>query len=148
MARPTKFTQETIDKICEAIRSGAHPEIAAGFAGVSIRTFWRWYERGKTARRGEYRDFAAAIDRADHTAEVSLAATVRKAGNKDWRAAREILRARYPERWARPDKVDVTAKVEHAGGVIIEATPVMLPAEEVDPVAQLGLEVAAAKKVH
>jgi len=134
MARPSKLTNEVVDKMCEAIRAGSFPESAAAFAGISVRTFWRWYERGKKVRCGVYKRFVAAIDKAERDGEVALAAMVRKGAPKDWRAAAFLLERRYHERWARREELSVHGEVTHGGGVkIVPAMTVFLPEEEPDP---------------
>lgn len=133
MARPSKLTDETIEKICEAIRAGSYPESAAEFAGISVRTFWRWFDRGTKVRSGIYKRFVRAVQKAERDGEVALAAMVRKGAPKDWRAAAFLLERRYAERWARKEQVNVSGEVTHGGGVkIIPAKVICLPEEEPD----------------
>ena len=42
-----KLTPERQTAICEAIRAGMRPEIAAVYSGIGARTFYRWMESGR-----------------------------------------------------------------------------------------------------
>jgi hypothetical protein len=42
MGRPTKYTDETIAKLCQAIELGSTYELACHYAGIDYSTFNKW----------------------------------------------------------------------------------------------------------
>ena len=115
MARPTKLTAETQEKIVRAIRAGNYPEVAVAHAGIHPATYYRWMERG--ALEGEaveddpFRRFRSDVERALADAEAAAVALIGKAARDgDSRAATWLLERRFAERWGRtrapaqPDK--------------------------------------------
>lgn|SRR5215471_917121 len=114
MGRPSKLTDAVRERIATAVGSGNYLEAAAGYAGISRATFWRWMERGERERTGQYRAFRDAIREAEARAEVRMVAQWQQAIPEDWRAAAEFLARRFPDRWARRDHLDVSADVRQA----------------------------------
>ena len=49
--RPSKLTPEVQEKIVTAIRAGNYAQVAAVYAGIGERTFYRWMELGKSRRQ-------------------------------------------------------------------------------------------------
>jgi hypothetical protein len=45
MARPTKRTPETVERILTALRAGSPRLAAAGYGGINDDTFERWIKR-------------------------------------------------------------------------------------------------------
>ena len=88
--RPTKFTQSTRDTIIGAIRAGNYPDAAALYAGIDVRTFYRWMSRGELEEPGEageageaeeggYRQFYQGVKRAEGVAEVGKLSIISRA---------------------------------------------------------------------
>jgi hypothetical protein len=123
MPARTKLTPEIETKIVTVVSQGCDNEAAAAAAGIPLRTLYRWLARGRKASSGRYKDFAFNVDRARQQVQIVCAAVWKKAAQKDWRAARALLRTRFPEQWSDHKKVDVNAKVEHSGGVRICLPP-------------------------
>lgn len=96
----SKLTPETQSRICELIEDGNYARVAAEAAGISESTFYSWLEQGKEARSGKYREFLESVTRAEAASEQKLLAIWRSAAPQDWRAARDLLARRFPERWA------------------------------------------------
>ena len=48
--RPSKLTPEVQEKIVTAIRAGNYAQVAAVYAGIGERTFYRWMERGEKSK--------------------------------------------------------------------------------------------------
>lgn len=119
MARPTKLTPELQERLTEAIRAGNYYEAACGYAGIHYSTFRRWMDTGERAKSGKFREFYEAVTRAEQEAEVRMVAQWQKHMPEDYRAIRDFLERRYPERWARQNKMDmrqeVTGRLEVAG---------------------------------
>lgn len=105
--RPSKLTPETATRIVDAIRAGCYAQVAAQAAGVGKTTYFDWRARGREARGMEpvprserpYVDFVNQLEKAEADAELRLVVHVVAAAPKDWRAAIEVLRRRFPERW-------------------------------------------------
>lgn len=57
-----------------------------------------------------YLDFLEAVTRADTQAEVTAATAWRAAFTTDWRAARDYLVRRHPDRWAATQRVSISTE--------------------------------------
>ena len=123
MARPHKLTSALQNRICEAIRAGNFFEVAAKFGGISEKTFHRWMARGRKAASGRYFEFAQAVEKAEHDAEVALVALWRKSAAEDWQAARSLLERRHRDRWGRKAEVDVKGDLSPQSNVVICLPP-------------------------
>jgi len=115
MARPSKLTPEVTKRLTEAIRAGNYYEAACGYAGIGYSTFRAWMVRGEKAKSGKYREFVEAITRAEYEAEVRMVAMWQKHMPEDYRAIRDFLERRYPERWGRRN-----LNIEHSGEIGIK----------------------------
>jgi transposase len=114
VGRPSKLTPETKKRLLDMIKSGNYYETACTYAGIGYSTFRRWMEQGEEAKSGQYRDFWEAVIRAEAEAEARMVAQWQAQIPQDWRAARDFLARRHPERWAQQEKIDL----EHSGEVI------------------------------
>jgi transposase len=115
MARPSKLTPQVQQRLVEAIRAGNYYEAACGFAGIHYSTFRNWMIRGEKAKSGKYKQFFEAIIRAEQEAEVRMVAQWQKHMPEDYRAIRDFLERRHPERWGRK-RLDI----EHSGNIGIK----------------------------
>lgn len=103
MARPTKYTPETVKKIVDAVRLGATYRLACDFAGITEETFSQWRKR--------YPEFSAQIKEAEGQGAIGWLARIEKAANDGtWQAAAWKLERRYPESYGRQ-------VIEHAGRI-------------------------------
>src|SRR5262249_20642817 len=114
MPAHSKLTPDVEAKMLAAASTAVSFDAIAAAGGVPTRTLYRWLARGRKATSGKYKDFALSFDRARAQLQITLAAVWRKAAQKDWRAARAFLRARFPETWSDHKKLDVTAQVKHS----------------------------------
>lgn len=151
--QPTKLTPEVHRRIVEVVRAGNYMSVAAQFAGISQSTLANWLARGRKAQAaaddtGEeipdedrrYVEFLAAVTQAEVHAEVLAATAFRSFVTQDWRAARDYLRYRQPDRWRvittvnlRPEEAE--QRVEHAvyealTSLGIDAPPPGVPADD------------------
>ena len=111
MGRPTKLTEQTQERIVNAIRAGNYQETAALHAGVDPRTFYRWMERGMSdePEDEDYRQFRQLVERAKADAEVRDLLLVDKAANEgSWQAAAWKLERRSPQRWGRVNRTEIS----------------------------------------
>lgn len=94
MARPTKYTPETVAKIVEAIKIGATYELAAGYAGISYETFNTWMKAKP--------QFSEQVKKAEGVAAMVWLAKIEKAASEgEWQAAAWKLERRYPRQYGR-----------------------------------------------
>ncbi len=100
--RPSKFTQDACERFLAATRAGAWPEVAAGYAGWSAASWYR-YKTGTTA---EHEAFREAYAQALTGLEISLSGVVVQAARTDPRQAVIMLERRFPERWRLGARVD------------------------------------------
>jgi hypothetical protein len=122
----------------QVVRAGNYLQVAAQFAGVGRSTLQSWLQRGRAAQaaqdRGEtidptearYLEFLGAVSAAEVHAEVTAATAWRSRVTEDWRAARDFLRYRVPDRWRavttvnlRPE--DAEQRIETAVAEILSA---------------------------
>lgn len=96
------FTDETREKILNALRAGNYRVAACKFAGISDDTFGRWMRAGKAGDE-PFAAFAEQVKQAEAQAEASLVATIRKAAGDHWQAAAWLLERKYVTRWGRRD---------------------------------------------
>jgi transposase len=138
--RPTKISPEIQKKIVEAITRGNYTETAAALAGISKDTFYAWLKKGARQKKGPFKEFSDAVDRAQAEAEamdlvrIEVAANGRptkllrdEKGNiifdekgkpiimersvyPDWTAAAWRLERRFPERWSSKARIEHTGK--------------------------------------
>lgn len=104
----TKFTQERVDVILEALRVGNYRTVACNLADISIQTFWKWMNRGEAEGEGPYYEFLMAVLRVEAESENAIVGHVRHAVPNDWRAGIELLQRRHPDRWSKRTQNEVS----------------------------------------
>lgn len=108
--RPPKLTPEIQAKIVEVIADGNYQEVACRVAGIAPSTFHLWISKGSgDDARKPYSDFVEAVTRAEADCEATIVRYWQSAMKDDWRAARDYLARRHPERWKS------TERREHTG---------------------------------
>jgi transposase-like protein len=98
MARRSALGTERSQAAIEAIRMGCTREAAAGVAGVTRSTFYRWMDDGT---------FRDEIEKAEHQAEAAYTMAVQQAVPKNWQAAAWWLERRRHQQYGRKDQVEV-----------------------------------------
>lgn len=120
MARPCKLTDEIQDKIASAIKAGNYMETAAAYAGVNKDTFYEWLKKGARSKtNNKFRRFSDAIEKALADAEVRDVLLIGKAAEKEWTAAAWRLERKFPRKWGRMERHELTG----AEGGPIEVAP-------------------------
>ena len=99
--RTDKLTPARQQALVERIKAGAPYETATKSIGIGYTTFRRWMLRGEAAESGRFRDFYEAITQAEHECEVRMIAQWQGQMPKDWRAIRDFLERRFPDRWGK-----------------------------------------------
>jgi hypothetical protein len=108
MARPTKFTPETVEKLCTAVRQGMTYALAAAYAGIHYDTLNEW-RRSKA-------EFSEALTRAEAEGALANLARVEQAAEAgDWRASAWLLERRYPHDYGKSVQ---ERRIEHSGAVV------------------------------
>lgn len=121
MARRSKYTPETVDKITQAIRLGATYQLACDYAGISYETFNQW-RKAKPA-------FSEALKLAEGEGVLKSLAVIERAANgvrgedgeyvliPSWQAAAWKLERRYPEMYGK-QRLELTGA--NGGPVVIK----------------------------
>ena len=63
-----KLTPELSARFCEAISKGYSIGAACAEVGIARKTYYNWYNRGKEAKSGKYRQFYCDVDNAEDKA--------------------------------------------------------------------------------
>lgn len=130
--RKTKLTPLVQERICESIRLGNYKTVAAQSAGVHIATLIDWENRGTGEHaRQPYIEFVEALTEAENQSERALVGYWRVAAAKDWRAARDLLARRFPDRWKDQSRVQVTGSLDLVATVRELAATAGLTDEEI-----------------
>lgn len=127
MARPTKLTPETQDRIVTALRAGNYQETAARYAGIDGATFYRWMERGTEETEGIYSEFCEAVENAKAAAEVRDVALIDLAAQDgSWQAAAWKLERKFPNRWGRVTRTEISGPDGAAVKLEVDARSTLL----------------------
>ena len=126
MARPTKLTHKRIEEVAGNIYpAGNYFEVACELAGISATTGYAWLAIGEgrtpndtTTSDKMFREFSDAVRTANAKVENSSIVHWRTAFKNDWRAAAEYLARRFPERWKKVERQEVTGA--DGGAIIVE----------------------------
>jgi hypothetical protein len=110
VGRPTKYNEETIARLCEALADGMPIKAACVVAGIGVTTLNEW--------RDKYPEIEERMSQARERYREKALQTLKKAiANDDWRAAVAALKLSFPE-YRENMKIDVNA-VAVAGTVVI-----------------------------
>lgn len=94
--RPSKFTLEAQEAICEHVARGHTYKNAALLAGISETTFYDWMAKAKAGIHG-FPEFSEALTRARAKFLDLVHGTCIDASAKgDWRALMTLAKARFP----------------------------------------------------
>ena len=63
-----KLTPELSARFCEAISKGYSIGAACAEVGIARKTYYNWYNRGKEAKSGKYKQFYCDVDNAEDKA--------------------------------------------------------------------------------
>ncbi|HSE45076.1 MAG TPA: hypothetical protein VLA89_07075 [Gemmatimonadales bacterium] len=142
MGRPTALTEELSKKITDYTLAGVHVEVACQAVGIAPSTWYLWKSKGKRDldRRDEgdypkidashthefpkatdepcwcghtrYSEFVTSLLVAEAKAEARISAKVQGAFDQDPRLALYFMERRWPKRWARRDRLAISADEE------------------------------------
>ncbi len=103
---PAKYSIGLHTHICELIKKGHRPVIAAQQAGIASHTFYRWMNLGKNGDPHLYQ-FAEDVEQAVAIFEGTMTDKVIEDTDKDAKSAQWLLERRFPEGYSK----DVDSKV-------------------------------------
>ncbi|MFH1670394.1 MAG: hypothetical protein ABIA92_02300 [Patescibacteria group bacterium] len=121
MARPTKYTEDTINGICKWIMGGNSYVDACTMAGISYQTFNEW--------RHEKSEFSDAIKKAEAKCKAARISRILDASEEKWQAAAWWLERRYPDEYALR-KIEKNQPVSKAPDGVRDLARAMLPMEQ------------------
>ena len=111
-----KLTDQLCDDICNDIKAGVPIDHAAIAHGITRVTFYNWYNKGKDAKSGKFRQFHDKVEEAKSVAITLRARRIYKAGDDNWQADAWWLERVDPDNFGRKDryehKVDASVKSE------------------------------------
>jgi Bacteriophage Sf6, terminase small subunit-like len=119
-SRPTKYNEETIERLLEGLSDGLSIKSACVCAGIGVSTLAEWREK--------YPALEERMDEAREVARQKMLKRIKRAADDDWRAAAEWLRLTFPADYRRPASntaVEVNTAVQ-TGIVCDEATRMRL----------------------
>ena len=105
----TKLTPELQKKLIKCIRAGSYIVVACRAVGISEFAFYDWIKKGKKGIE-PYTKFTKSVRQAQAIGELKIYSEIRSQVKKDWRAGMEILARKYPQRWAKKDRLEVKTK--------------------------------------
>lgn len=107
-----KLTKELCDNICDCIRAGVPIKHAVVAHGICTKTFYNWYNKGKSAKSGQYKHF---YDRVEQAKSEGISLGVKRlhaASEKDWRSIAWWLERIDREHFGKYQQLDVNADVK------------------------------------
>jgi transposase len=132
IGRPTVLTPALINQVASLLRSGCLIETAAAAVGITRETLYAWLRKAaklEILRQTEFSaerpfeltgedalliDFSDTYKKALAIAELQNVATIKRASRKYWQAAAWLLERRYPQRWGRRIRAEITALDDEA----------------------------------
>ena len=113
----TKLTDRLCDGICNDIKAGVPIKHAAISHGITEVTFYNWYNKGKDAKTGKFKQFYDKVEEAKSIAITLRARRIYKAGEDNWQADAWWLERVDPDNFGRKDHLNIKSKseIEHKG---------------------------------
>ena len=111
-----KLTPELSKKFCEVIMNGHSINAACGKLGIVRQTFYNWYNKGKTAKSGKFKQFACDVDNAQDIAAHRVESIVIESAADNPKDAKWLLTKKFPDiygdRTYNETKIDANVKTE------------------------------------
>lgn len=110
----SKLTEELQNEFTRLISAGIYVRQACEYVGISEATIYVWMARGSTeilrlendpkakplAKEAPYVEFFRKVKKAENASEVRAVTYWQEEIKTDWRAAKEFLARRFPDRWS------------------------------------------------
>jgi hypothetical protein len=104
VGRPSKLTPETLERLVKALSDGLTIKQACLAAGIGETTLARW--------KDEHPGLVPQLEQARERARQDALATIKRAGDTDWRAKKAFLELSYPEYRQPTTKVEVNTSAQ------------------------------------
>ena len=108
-----KLNKNLEKQICNDIKAGVPITHAAVMHGIDASTFYAWYNKGKVAKSGKFRDFYLNVEEAKSVAIGLRVRRIYKAGEVDWKSDAWWLERVDPENFGRKDKLSLNGDLRH-----------------------------------
>jgi len=106
IGRPTKCTPKAIARIVRMLTLGGTINSACRAGGIDPVTYYSWLKRGEEGEE-PFVNFLNAVKEAQAVAEEKALRVISEAQLETWQAAAWLLERRYPEDWARRQRMDI-----------------------------------------
>lgn len=117
MSKP-KLSKEVVKRAVQLKKGGALNKDIAAAIGVAEATFSRWINNPKTDLQ---RQLGQELKKAEADYKNALLAVIAKASReRDWKAAAWLLERKYPQEYARTDRIQATVEQETTATVRVE----------------------------
>jgi hypothetical protein len=105
---PLKLTPELTGTICDAVRAGVRPEVAAVYNGIGARSYYRWMAQGRASDADPlFVEFVEAVELALAEWEARDTLLIGEAAKSDWRAAAWRLERRLPKVYGKRERHEI-----------------------------------------
>ena len=111
--RPTKYTEQTVSKLLDALKGGNTRRASCAVASISQDTLAVWLK--------EKPEFSDAIEKAEGEAEAKMVSVIKLASDTPWQAAAWWLERKHKAEWS--------SRVEQTGA---DGSPVKVIVEYAD----------------
>jgi len=112
VGRPTKYSEQTVDRLCAALADELPIKSACVTAGIGVTTL--------NERRDKYPEIDERMNEARERFREKALQTIKQAiDNDDWRAAAAALKLVFPE-YRDSNRIDVTATAQASTFVLTE----------------------------
>ena len=113
----TKFTKDICETIYKLTAKGYTYRDICAVCEIDESTFYKWIDRGRKAKSGQYREFFVELEKAKAERKNNLVAELIEMGRSrdDWKSIAWILERGYGDEFARPEvkvKADVGADIK------------------------------------
>ena len=111
-----KLTKEDIPVAVEMKRAGVLDKDIAAYIGVRPDTFSKWVNHPKTENQ---RQLSQALKKEESSYKANLLKLIyNNAVERDWKAAAWLLERKYPDEFARTERVRADARVEQVPQIV------------------------------
>jgi hypothetical protein len=112
LGRPTKYTEETVERLREAPADGMPIKSACVVAGIGVTTLAEWREQNPGLEE--------RMSKAREVARQKALQSIQAAGEKVWRAHAEWLKLAFPADYrASANKIEVSETAYGSSGVVL-----------------------------
>ena len=108
----SKLNSKLTKAICKDIADGMPFRWASRNNNITEKTFYNWYNRGKKADDGIFKEFFVEVEKAKAKAVKYNVGVVMNAGKKSWQASAWWLERTCPEDFGTKKEVKADVKVE------------------------------------